>query len=59
MKTAFTNHQFDNFVDTFTRELIAMPDAEVLDGDDPDIEQRVGQKILASAKKKVGLNGVE
>lgn len=45
---------FQMFTDALTDELIAMPDAEVLDGLDPDAVQANGLRLLADAKAKVG-----
>jgi hypothetical protein len=46
--------EFQNFLDTFVAELIAMPDDQLLDGKNPGEVRARGQHLLEAAKKEAG-----
>lgn len=46
--------EFDNFMDALVDELIAMPDDEVLEGQDPETVRAHGLKLLQAAKGQAG-----
>lgn len=46
--------EFDNFIDSLVDELIAMPDDEVLDGENPEAVQAEGLRLLNAAKMQAG-----
>lgn len=45
---------FDVLLDTYLDELMATPDDEILDGDDPAVVRAAGMKMLESATAKAG-----
>lgn len=51
-----TNKQdeFDAILDSYLAELVAMSDAEVLDGDDPAVLKAYGLQMLETAKAESG-----
>lgn len=56
MTTKPTNEttEFDNFIDALVDELIATPDDQILDGQDPAVVQAKGLGLLKAAKMKAG-----
>lgn len=45
---------FDNLLDTYIEELMSLPDAEVLDGADPDMVKKEGLAMLEKARAEAG-----
>lgn len=46
--------EFQNFLDSFVAELIAMPDDQVLEGKNPEEVRARGLRLLDAAKKEAG-----
>lgn len=45
---------FDRFLDSYLEELMALPDAEVLAGDDPEAWKKYGQQLLEAGQAEAG-----
>ncbi len=48
------NSEFDNFIDVLLDELIAMPDDQLLDGENPDAVRAHGLQLFQAAKAAAG-----
>jgi hypothetical protein len=49
-----TSEPFDTFLESYLHELIATPDAEILEGTTANAAQEAGLKLLSAAKARAG-----
>ena len=55
MTSKTDNHDdFDVFLDSYVEELLALPDADVLDGEDPGAWKDYGRRLLEASQAEVG-----
>lgn len=48
------NDDFDRFLDSYVEELLAAPEAEVLDGENPDTWKEYGRRLIEVSQAEAG-----